>query len=177
MPGMKKSLVIYTVLMIVAMLAAEAETATVYVEKDKKGVTKYTDKPSAKSKQAVLPRNTIIAPLVNTDKPKVKLTPKTTPINYSINIISPADQESIHSAIGELPVSGQVVPQIDSTNTVQFYINGSVAYQGNSSTFVLKDVPRGELKLKMKLTDQKGKVIASSKTITVYMRRPSIIGK
>lgn len=98
-----------------------------------------------------------------------QLTPK------SVGITSPIDQTTIPMGPGHFSVLAKVEPKLEPGETLQLVMDDTpVDDPITDTTWDLKFVVRGEHSLLINRLDSAGKVIATSKPVTVYVLRPSI---
>ncbi|EWH11764.1 hypothetical protein DS2_03035 [Catenovulum agarivorans DS-2] len=158
------------------LFALEAVAAKVYVHRNAEGVLVFSDTPHPDAEE--------ISP-----KSKIESIPSSTPQTYSgsskqqaqspqyqVRLVQPIDQATIRDNTGSVYVAVQVSPTYQAEHQVRVLLDGEAVIQPqNRSVFMLKNVFRGEHKLKVELLDANGKVIASSKPRTFYMHRASVI--
>jgi hypothetical protein len=165
---------LFTLLIITLATPAHSSTAKIYVWRNEQGVLVFSDtaKPGAEEVKTK-PGNVINSPGIETKE--LDITKKVTKEVYDVVINSPADNATIRDNTGSLYISGGVKPKFKLGYTVQLYLDDK-AYDKpqNYSVFSLQGIDRGEHKIKMDLIDDKGKVIASSKSVTFYMHRASV---
>ena len=89
-----------------------------------------------------------------------------------IGIVSPADGDTIHDNAGDLQVV--VGATLGAGERVRVLLDGvPVGADSPSTTLQLYAIDRGEHRLQAVLVDERGAVLASSATITIYMWRAS----
>jgi hypothetical protein len=93
---------------------------------------------------------------------------------YEIVINTPKNNATIRDNTGSIYISGGIKPRFKTGLEVQLLLDGKPHNKPQThSIFSLRDINRGEHKIKMLLLDEKGKVIASSTLVTFYMHRAS----
>lgn len=154
---------------------AEAASSRIYVWKNEKGQLVYSDSPQPGAEEVdVKSTNTMSSP--NVDTSILDLKPKEIEEKYSVSISSPEDKGTVRDNTGSVYVSGKVSPIFKQGLKIQLYLDGSpYGKPQDYSRFALRNVDRGEHQIKLTLLNEKGKVIASSKDITFYMHRASVI--
>lgn len=155
----------------------------IYKRVEADGSVTYTDTPGHNT-QAVdvntLTTNTTnvipsskITP--NTTSQRSTPSPKKTVNNYQITFLTPAHLSTIRSNKGLLKVVARVSPQ--RAGQFELLIDGKVRARQTTPDFALDNVPRGEHTIQLNLKDNTGKLIASSKSITVYLHRASVLNR
>jgi len=95
------------------------------------------------------------------------------PIENSISISSPKDQETIWSGTGELTVSVSLGKGLGPGQQLEYQIDGKTVLTGTKTSHTFQNIFRGEHVLSVRLVNSSGTTL-SSKPVTVYMRRPSV---
>jgi hypothetical protein len=127
-----------------------------------------TPKPGAEEIE-VNSKNTIIT---SVDTSILDITPRVVSEEYQVEISQPEDHATIRDNSGSIYISGRVAPVFKRGFKVRLIMNGAVHGEPQTrSVFILRDVDRGEHKIKLELINNQGKVIASSKERTVYLHR------
>jgi len=157
-------------------LAPQVQASTtdkVYVSRNEQGVVIYSDHPIKGAKELVINKS-------NTSTVPVKTATLKTAQNaisekYQVEIIQPIDNATVRDNTGSVHVSVRVSPLLNPGLSMQLYLD-NVPYEKPQihSTFKLINLDRGEHQVKVHLLNVKGKVIASSGIITVYMHRASL---
>ncbi|WP_417357498.1 DUF4124 domain-containing protein [Gallaecimonas pentaromativorans] len=169
---MKQALLI---LLLAASTAMAAESGKIYTWTDAQGVVHYSDKPHPGAKE------TNVALSQQYDMPKadpniLKQAPKAAEqTRWSITILSPADEATLRENDGEMSVSVQTQPAMLPGQRVQLFMDGKPLGAARTvSSFVIRDVERGEHSIKVQLIDRSNQIIAESEPHTIYMHRASI---
>ncbi|MEE2001943.1 DUF4124 domain-containing protein [Alkalimonas sp. MEB108] len=144
----------------------------VYVWRDANGVLVFSDSPRPGAEEVNL---TTRVNLMETTEPfRPQQQEKSTPI--SIEITNPEQEATVRDNTGTVHVTGRVLPRFTRGFQVALLVNGSrYGIPQTSTTFVLRDMDRGEYQLQMELLDQSGKQIAKSDVITFYLHRATVI--
>ncbi len=153
-------------------LLASFATAEVYKTVDENGHTIYTDNPHGKQQveKVDLPAvnsqpATPITSTKNTDQPAATK-------QYRLSIVSPANESHIPTGQSGITVKVKLQPKMISGQNIQLYLNGGAFGPASKSTTIeLSDVYRGEHQLTARLLDRKGKTLAQSSPITLYVKR------
>lgn len=160
-------------LLIILSCQAVATTAKVYVWRNAKGVLVYSDTPKPGAEEVKITPKNIISSSINTSF--LDITPDKVKESFQVEISQPKSNETIRDNTGSVYIRGLVKPIFKVGLKVQLYFDGKKHQQPQTKAiFSLKNVDRGEHRIKLNLINNKGKVIASSKFITFYMHRISI---
>ena len=96
-------------------------------------------------------------------------TPKVPP-NYTIAISTPADQDTLTTTADSLNVSVTITPDLEATDTVTLYVDGSASGDPTHGTSLSAPaLSRGSHTLRAKITQTNG-AGAESQSITVYQQ-------
>ncbi|WKE65495.1 DUF4124 domain-containing protein [Gallaecimonas kandeliae] len=163
-------------LAIVAGSLSAAEPAKIYSWKDEKGVVHYSDKPHVNAKEVVVEDSQQFAiPKANPDVLKPE-EPAATGVQWAISIASPGEEETVRDNEGRLQVDVQVAPGMERGQRVQPFLDGQPFGPARTiPAFELKDIERGEHKLKIQLIDHDNKILAESKERTFFMHKASAL--
>jgi len=149
----------------------------IYVWRDAKGVLVFSDTPQPE----------VDAEEVKLNSKAIKMKPVDTSILYdnknddksikfSIEITSPIHEETIRDNTGSIHISGRIGPRFIPGHKVQLYLDGAkYGHPQASILFVIRNIDRGEHQLQLGLIDEKGKPLAKSKSITLFLHRRSVI--
>lgn len=149
----------------------------VYVFRNAEGVLVFSDAPqSNKAEEIKLTTKPTVIPSENTDVLNpVSESQHQIHTRFAINITQPSHESTVRDNTGSVYVSGGISPNFEPGHQVRILLNGK--QQGKNlgrATQILRNVNRGEHKLKMELLDKTGKVIASSEEVTFFMHRSSV---
>ncbi|MFD2167198.1 DUF4124 domain-containing protein [Thalassotalea euphylliae] len=150
-----------------------AGQAKVYVWRDENGVLVFSDSPRPGAEEVEVKEEVAVLPSVDTSILDIK--PKVIEDKYHVVITQPEQNATIRDNSGSVYVAGGIKPIFKRGFRVQLYLDGK-PYQApqTHSMFALRNVDRGEHQVKIELINDKGKVIASSDTVTFYMHRASV---
>jgi len=170
----------YIKLLSIALLFAsltipvQATSAKIYVWRNEAGVLVFSDSPKPGAEEVEVKTNNNIISSIDTSI--LDITPKKIEEDYQVVIAQPADNSTIRDNTGSVHVSGRIKPIFKRGLSIQLYID-NIPYgkPQTHSMFALRDIERGEHQIKMTLLNEKGKVIASSPSITFYMHRASVV--
>jgi len=149
-----------------------ATSTKIYVWRNDEGVLVFSDspKPGAEEVEIKEPNN-----MSSIDTSVLDLTPKVIKEDYEVEINQPAMNATIRDNTGSVYIAGRIKPIFKRGLKIQLYLDDKPYEEPQAhSMFVLRNIDRGEHIIKMKLLNEKGKVIASSKPITFYMHRASV---
>lgn len=100
--------------------------------------------------------------------------PAKKPFRYdSIRILSPLDNEAIRSNNGNLSISGELTPGLQSNlkHHIQWLLDGKSIPGASSLRLNLKNVSRGTHQLQLRVLDILGEVVIRSPTISFHLLR------
>ena len=150
---------------------------TIYKKVNKDGSTEYSDQPFNGAKPVEI---TISNPtqLPSLPPQQHSNTPPESPAiqtDYTISIQSPASQQSIRSNNGDLTIMVQTTPELTAKLKIQLFIN-NVPYgePSQQTVFNVKNIDRGEVKIKAQLLTSLGNVLATSSEAIVYLHRATV---
>jgi hypothetical protein len=159
----------------IALASLNTLAAEVYKTVDASGKVIYTDvKPSEASEPHKLPA-------INTQQAgkrkgsATRLNPKAAPKFNKVKILYPLQGNTIFANQGGLTIRAQALPSLPSGATLQAFINGAPQGRAGSSTeFPITDIERGTKTISVIMKDREGKVLATSETVTIHVKRPSL---
>jgi phosphoribosylformylglycinamidine (FGAM) synthase PurS component len=136
------------------------------------GTVTISDKASSDAEAIVLsaPTSTFESN-VPALKPLLQTTQKLS-VNYKLSILSPQNDATIRSNIGELSIGASIDPRIG--GFYQLHINGK-AHESAAGMFTLRDMERGAYEYSVKFINNSGKLIASSEAKRVYLHQASAL--
>lgn len=161
------------ILLIVQTLPVLAASTKIYVWRNEQGVLVFSDSPKPGAEEVEVSTGNNISPSVDTSILDIK--PKTIEDNYQVEITQPEDNATVRDNTGSVYVSGRIKPIFKRGLRIQLYLDDKPYEKPQThSMFVLRNIDRGEHQVKLSLTDEKGKVIATSPPITFYMHRVTV---
>jgi hypothetical protein len=167
-------LLILIILAVVTSLPTSATSTKIYVWRNADGVLVYSDSPKPGAEEVEVKESNNISSSIDTSI--LDINPKAIEEKYQVEISQPANNATIRDNTGSVYVSGRIKPIFKQGLKIQLLLDNQPYEKPQShSMFVLRNIERGEHQLKMDLINDKGKVIASSKSITFYMHRASVI--
>lgn len=165
---------ILIILAVVTSLPTSATSTKIYVWRNADGVLVYSDSPKPGAEEVEVKESNNISSSIDTSI--LDINPKAIEEKYQVEISQPANNATIRDNTGSVYVSGRIKPIFKQGLKIQLLLDNQPYEKPQShSMFVLRNIERGEHQLKMDLINDKGKVIASSKSITFYMHRASVI--
>lgn len=169
---MRHSLLLLTLVTTLLSSNIFAASTKIYVWRSDDGVLVFSDSPKPGAEEVEV-REPNTASSVDTSM--LDLTPKIIKDDYQVEINQPKENTTIRDNTGSVYVTGSIKPIFKQGLNIQLYLDDKPYEKPQPhSMFVLRNIDRGEHIIKMKLLNEKGKVIASSKSITFYMHRSSV---
>jgi hypothetical protein len=92
---------------------------------------------------------------------------------YSIAIVQPADDETVHDNQGNVGVQVAVSPGLAPGAGIVLLLDGQPVAQETDATFLLSGVERGTHTLEAQVVDASGATLAASQPITFHMWQAS----
>jgi len=158
--------------------ACQLAAETVYKRINKDGSIQYADKPFKGAKPLQLKDISQQSRLPAYKPPQPQSDVKktiTTDSNAHINILSPSHGETIRNNQGNITVMVQShASALTKTRTQVLVNNILVSRPTQASVIQLKNIQRGELKIKAQLISSSGKILATSTETVVYLHRASV---
>ncbi|MFY8273853.1 DUF4124 domain-containing protein [Pseudoalteromonas sp. SSDWG2] len=178
---MNIKLTISSVLLVLSMMVSVLSTVSantnknIYVYKDEKGNLVFSDTPRKGAEKVTL--NSPVMDMPSTDTSILnEADDELEATKFTISVTSPTQEETIRDNTGSVHVSGMIKPRFLQGHKVQLFLDGQAHGQAQTSTlFVMRDVDRGEHNVTLKLVDSQGKVLATSKPVTFFLHRRSVI--
>ncbi|MBU2871441.1 DUF4124 domain-containing protein [Colwellia sp. E2M01] len=156
------------------VFASSSKTTKIYVWRNEQGVLVFSDSPRADAKEVKLQPDNVIQSQTEYNTEVLDITPTVALEQYEIFINTPKNNATIRDNTGSIYIDGGIKPRFKSGLQVQLQLDGKPYNKPQAhSMFSLRNIDRGEHKIKMLLLDEKGKVIASSESVTFYMHRAS----
>ena len=167
-------------ILLLAALTTSADGQEVWRQVSAEGDVRYSDRPFAGAEAVPLrvPPDWVAAPLPARGKAAsgADRTPGPAGEATELAILRPSPEETVRAAGGELlvtlaggfaaPEGGRLVLELD---------GAEAAWRGEPPELILKEVWRGEHRLRARLLDAHGRELASSPEIRFYKREPSAI--
>lgn len=165
-------LLLLTILIISLAIPIHASTAKIYVWRNEQGVLVFSDTPKSGAEEVETKAGNVIQSSTKVETEVLDINPQVSEAAYEVIINTPLNNATIRDNTGSIYISGGIVPSFKLNFSVQLYLDGKphLAPQKHAM-YSLRNIDRGEHKIKMDLLDEEGKVIASSKSVTFYMHR------
>ena len=94
----------------------------------------------------------------------------------SMAITSPATEETIWNTGGEVTISVQLQPGLQTGHQIRLYIDGKPLpnLRPNTSSLQVSDVVRGQHQIRAEVRDENGKVLINAKPSTFFYQQTSV---
>ncbi len=168
-------------------LASSNAFAAMYKQIDEEGNVSYTDTPPYDGASPLdAPGLTFIPPTKvakkKPEKNQAEVSSQETKVTKykSLKVESPVNDETIRDNNGNFSVSIAIEPALNVSqgHYLIVLIDGKALPEKMQSTSIsLTNIDRGEHKIKAVIRDKKGKKLRQSKTVTVHVKRHSILRK
>ncbi len=160
-------------IMLLCLSEAFATSSKIYVWRNADGVLVFSDSPKPGAEEVEVDESNTMSSSIDTSILDIK--PKEIEENYQVEITQPENNATIRDNTGSVYVSGRIKPIFKKGLKIKLYLDNKPYEKPQShSMFVLRNIERGEHQLKMDLIDDKGKIIASSPSVTFYMHRATV---
>ncbi len=170
-------MLVRTLVFVVVSCTALSVHAQVYKIKKDDGTVVFTDTPEKSDSQTFEfdSKTNNIAVKIPGAKPgsSTSAVKKQKQIRYTLNILSPEPEATIRSNQGNVTIMVAASPQ--PTGRFQLILDGAPVQQNTSGAFALSEVNRGTHTFKIKLLDNKGKTLATSKQQTFFMHQATAL--
>jgi len=172
-----------TIISLTAVFAASAALAQeAYRWVDESGITHYSDRPEEGAEQIQLPENARpirrFAPAPSTTPPADEdgtAAVTAEPFSYdSIEIGTPAAEETLWNIEGVLNVTLNLQPALQPGHRVRVYFDGNEQMVSGSS-FQIQEVYRGVHNLQAEVLDETGKLMGRSLPNRFYVQQNTIV--
>ncbi len=167
-----------SILLVLCLLAATAVLAQeAYRWVDEDGVVHYSDRPRPGAEQIQLPAPNVTATRRVTRPaatPKDDESAAAPAVRYdSIEIVSPATEETLWNIEGVLSVSVALKPALLPGHQVRAYHNGQLR-PVNGTSFQLQEVWRGSHNIQVEVVDETGKLMIRSKSSRFFVQQNTV---
>jgi hypothetical protein len=160
-------------LIILLLLCPLLATAQVYKHVDRDGNVTFSDVPAPDSEKIDIRVSNTVAPPPVVSRPQEA--PAAAPASYTVAITAPEPEAVIPRGPGNFSVSASVSPAPDTAMQLQLIMDGDPYGAPQSQPqWNLTNVPRGTHELQVAIISDKGKNLAQSDPVTVYVFRPSV---
>lgn len=163
-------------LVLVATSALAEPAKKIYRWKDDNGNWVFSDIPKVGSEEIQLRHRALNMPSEDVNVLNAQTQPKTA--NIEVAVTSPTHEQTLRENTGSVYVTGRVAPRFLPSMQAQLFLNGeAVSEKQGSISFALREVPRGEHKLQIKVFGADGKLVAESPLSIFFMHRASVLNK
>lgn len=153
-----------------------ATSAKIYVWRNEQGVLVFSDSPrpgAEEAEQVTVRSGNVVKSDIDTSI--LDITPKAIDENYQVEITQPENNSTIRDNTGSVHITGRIKPVFKKGLKIQLLLDDEPYQKSQThSMFALRNIDRGEHKIKMQLIDTKGKIIALSEEVTFYMYRATV---
>ncbi|CCQ10222.1 hypothetical protein PALB_10870 [Pseudoalteromonas luteoviolacea B = ATCC 29581] len=150
-----------------------AEPKTIYRWQDENGNWVFSDVPQKGANAIELKHNALNMPPEDTSV--LDNTSSQAITQFVASILSPNHEETLRDNNGTVYVSGKIEPRFLPNMQVQLFLDGkAVSERQNNVSFALRDVPRGEHTLQIKLFDGNGELLSTSASSVFFLHRASV---
>jgi len=174
------------IIFLASLLAATASpvVAQVYKTVDENGNVTYTDQPPGDGSKPIK-----LAPISVIEAPTYEKAPEATEgdgaekelslgymrrVYKDFAITSPAQEESVWKPDGPIAVTWGAKTELQPGMQVTLYLNGSRHTTTAQPMIPLTGLDRGEHTLKAELRDTRNRIVATTETVTFFVRQPNL---
>ena len=166
------------ILLVVGLLAATAAAAQAYRWVDENGVVHYSDRPQPGAEQIVLPESNTTTvrrfPQAAAGEDEQEAVEEEQPFRYeSIEIASPAPEETLWNIEGVLNVSVALTPALQAGHQVRVYFDGEPRMVTGTS-FQIQEVWRGVHNVQVEVLNAGGELMIRSRTNRFYVQQNTV---
>lgn len=172
-----------TALIAVACTSAGAEERTIYRTVDANGNPVFTDMPPRQGESAeeikitTTSGNSYTASAART--PYTGGSPRSeapaTGNLYSLDIISPANDETIRDNAGSVTISASTTPELRRGHSLRLVMDGTLTeLPADGTVFDLSNVDRGSHSVAVAVVDRAGNVLAQGQPSTFHLQRVAV---
>jgi len=154
------------------IVAHAQSSGTVFRSVDEQGRVIFSDRPSDDAETVnVHPANTMrVAPSEPRTISAQEAPPAVT--GYAaLRINAPPHDSLVRSNLGEIAVAIHIEPALQAGHRMQLLLDGSVAGEPDSGSWLLEGVAPGSHILQLQILDQDGQIIFRSDSSTVHLQR------
>lgn len=167
------------IFVLLGLLAAAGALAEAYTWTDADGIVHYSDRPEPGAKIIDLSTSSTARPRPTTRPDATQSrsnesTEAAAPSGYtSINVASPAAEETLWNIEGTLDVSIALTPGLRADHQIRIYFDGTPQIVSGTN-FQLQEVYRGVHNLQAEVIDETGKLVIRSRPSRFYVQQNSI---
>jgi hypothetical protein len=168
------------ILVLIGLLVAAGALAEAYTWTDENGVVHYSDRPQPGAKQIDLPESRLSRPRPTTATVPTSGNSADEPAEppqafryESIEIASPASEETLWNVEGVVRVSLAITPALKPGHQVRVYFDGTPQTVSGAS-FQLQEVWRGVHNLQAEVIDETGTLMIRSRPSRFYVQQNTV---
>jgi Domain of unknown function (DUF4124) len=167
-------------LIAIGILLAATAFATTYKWVDQNGVTHYSDTPAPGAQVVDLQSAQTFTPSASTGTSRAQTATSAAGqqvVQYRLDLWKPENDETLQNTGNTLTARVRIEPDLQAGHSIWLYLDGKRVdgLPGTGESFSLNNVFRGTHTLVAVVTDQTGKQIVSSQTVTFHMHQTSIL--
>lgn len=167
-------------LIAIGILLAASALATTYKWVDKNGVTHYSDTPAPGAQVIDLQSAQTFTPSVSTGSNRSQTSTSAAGQQFQygkLDLWKPENDETFQNTGNTITARLRLEPDLQPGHSIWLYLDGKRVdgLPGSGESFTLNDVFRGTHTLVAVVTDQTGKQIISSPTVTFHMHQTSAL--
>jgi Domain of unknown function (DUF4124) len=166
-------------LIAIGILLAATAFATTYKWVDQNGVTHYSDTPAPGAQVVDLQSAQTFTPSASTGTSRAQTATSAAgqQVPYRLDLWKPENDETFQNTGNTVTARVRIEPDLQAGHSIWFYLDGKRVdgLPGTGESFSLNNVFRGTHTLVAVVTDQTGKQIVSSPTVTFHMHQTSIL--
>ncbi len=152
-----------------AFISSAAFATNIYSWTDENGIVHFSDKPTEQGTKIQLPTTHTPSNLTTSTQSE----PPSLPHPF-VRLLSPLNEETLRQNEGRITIQAITNRELIDGHQLRLKLNGQVQKSTQTQLqWTLDNIDRGEHTLQLQLLDQR-KVIAFSKSITVYLHRARI---
>jgi hypothetical protein len=166
--------ILFIVILFTTFISPHTMAGKVYSWVDEKGVVVFSDSPRKGAKEVIIKSQAIRMPATDTRILSQSDAPPSQ--KYHVAITLPQHQDTIRDNNGSVTVTSKVSPDFERGYLLQLKLDGQLWGKPQSrGLFMLKGIDRGEHQIVIELLNRANNVVASSKAVTFYLFRTSMI--
>lgn len=166
-----------TVSFVLLILLTVTVQAQIYKWTDAQGNVHFSDKPHQGAEQIELPEVQTFSPPARpqTQDDSQQQAEDESDLEQEIIITQPENQATIRNNQGLVTVSVEVKPALQAGEQLQMIFDGQkLGAPQTMPNFIINNVYRGSHTIAIERLDADGKVVMTSKSITIFMHRPRV---
>ena len=165
------------ILILLALLGIAAAAQEAYRWVDENGVVHYSDRPREGAEKIELPTPNVtqtqrLAP-VQSAQTEEEPADEPAPGYEAIDIVSPAEEETLWNIEGVLNVAVSLTPAMQPGHQMRAYHNGA-SQMVSGTSFQLQEVWRGEHTIQVEVLDPTGKLMIRSQPRRFFVQQNTV---